>query len=166
MLKRAPRYSLSRRYSQAARMRVCFHLITALAHREARGIIGCVICNKREDSISATTLLMCTMRVSSCKSRTHVAAHTNVTHIIMSTQAQTHPNCHAKNPKNVFPRVICLKHFHHSHDLPQCENKAPIVGASGKQQRNQYRDHSLKVNTTCSGAARFRSGLIRRGVVS
>lgn len=72
---------LSHRHPEAARRRVCFHLITELAHWEARGIIACVICNKREDSISTTTLLMCTVRVSLCKTQTHLAIHTNVTHI-------------------------------------------------------------------------------------
>lgn len=35
---------LALRLRMAAR-RVCFHLITAMAHREARGIIACAICS-------------------------------------------------------------------------------------------------------------------------
>lgn len=112
MLKCAPEYLLSRRHTQAARRRVCFHLITALAHWEARGIIACVICNKREDPISKTTQLMCTVRVSLCKSWTHVAIHTNVTHIWALT---AHSRAH--KPTNQKQNILtdcdaAIKHIH------------------------------------------------------
>lgn len=169
MLKCSPEYALSRRHPQAARRRVCFHLITALAHWEARGIIACVICNKREDPISTTTILMCTLRISLCKSWTHAAIHTNITinwtiaQFLKDIQNRSRHTKHSSNeqqfPFQVDHNLTLHSQFPHSPINPI--NKASVVRANVAT-RNQYRDHSLKTKTTSRDWLSSAPGLGRR----
>lgn len=117
---------LALRLRMAAR-RVCFQLITATAHREARGIIACAICSNRQDGHLAEEPPH--QRAAPERAGpTHVALHANFTRV-QPTRGQESNNKRGVAFRSA-RRLPSRCHHSHGHRGSILRTKLPLSGAS------------------------------------